>query len=121
MKINASKHLLFYLLILTNIFADESFITQEEYGKKLYMDPRGIGCHHCHGEKGEGKIIATYREKKKNKQLSAPRINNLSYWDFQQPFKKNNSSKNVMPAYHLTEMEIQALFKYLQSFGKAEN
>lgn len=118
---NFPKPLVFFILVLANVFADESFITQEEYGKKLYMDPRGIGCHHCHGEKGEGKIIATYREKKKNKQLSAPRINNLTYWDFQKPFKKPNSSKNVMPAYHLTEMEIQALYKYLQLYNKSEN
>lgn len=118
---NFLKYLFLYLLILSYVVADESFITQEEYGEKLYMDPRGIGCHHCHGEKGEGQIIATYREKKKNRQLSAPRINNLSYWDFQQPFKKKNTSKNVMPAYHLTEMEIQALYKYLQQFGKDEN
>lgn len=92
--------------------AEESFITQIEYGKMLYENPRGIGCVNCHGESGEGRLIAEYSHKKKHKELKGARINHLGFQEFLQSLQE---SKKVMPRYYLTRNEIQAIFQYLQS------
>ena len=92
-------------------FSKTSFITQMEYSSQLYKNPRGIGCNHCHGEKGEGKLIASYTHKKKKKDFSGPTINSIKYDDFERAL---NSSKRGMPRYYLTQAEIKALFFYLQ-------
>lgn len=111
------KH--FYCLILLALCssssftrADEDFIDDLEYGKKLYENPRGISCQQCHGAKGEGKIIATYKSKGKTKQLLAPQINNLSLERMMQNINKSNG---VMPKYYLTEKEILAIYKFLKN------
>jgi hypothetical protein len=64
------------------LFGDTSFITPLEYASQLYKNPRGIGCHHCHGENGEGKIVATYIHKKKKKSFEGPVINSLDFNTF---------------------------------------
>ncbi len=92
--------------------AEESFITQIEYGKMLYENPRGVGCVNCHGEGGEGRLIAGYSHKKKDKELKGARINHLGFQEFLQGLQE---SKKVMPKYYLTKSEIQAIFQYLQS------
>ncbi len=92
--------------------AEESFITPLEYGKMLYTNPRGIGCVECHGRFGEGQQIANYTHKRKNKTLQGPRINNLSFKDFESALQKN---KKIMPKYYLTTSEIEAIYKYLDS------
>jgi len=92
-----------------------SFITPLEYSSQLYKNPRGIGCHHCHGDKGEGKIVATYIDKKKQKNFSGPVINGL---DFEYFFNSLNKRKDGMPRYFLTKKEIQALYLYLQEAKK---
>ena len=92
-------------------FDNEGFITFKEYGKNLYENPRGIGCHHCHGAKGEGSIIAHYKHKGNAKTLSAPAINTLEFSAFA---KALDSQKiGVMPRYYLTPKEIQAIYFYL--------
>ncbi len=92
-------------------FDNEGFITFKEYGKNLYENPRGIGCHHCHGTKGEGNIIAHYKHKGNAKTLSAPAINRLEFNAFA---KSLDSQKiGVMPRYYLTPKEIQAIYFYL--------
>ncbi|WP_034583924.1 c-type cytochrome [Helicobacter pametensis] len=108
------KHykILLSLFLLSHLYSQEDFIDDLEYGKKLYENPRGISCKACHGDKGEGKLIATYKTRNKEKQLFAPSIRHLSYEDFAQNI---NSSKGVMPKYYLTEKEIEAIFKFLQS------
>jgi len=53
---------LFFIFLFTLLYAknDNWFITNLEYGKMLYNNPRGISCAKCHGRKGEGKIITSY-------------------------------------------------------------
>jgi len=93
------------------LFGDTSFITPLEYASQLYKNPRGIGCHHCHGKKGEGKIVARYVDKKKQKTFEGPAINSL---DFDTFYRALDSSKDGMPRYFLTTNEVKALYLYLQ-------
>mgnify|MGYP005847842037 CR=1 FL=1 len=102
----------FLLLLLTPLFlhASGSFITQKEYAAQLYKNPRGIGCQLCHGERGEGRLIARYVHKKEKKAFLGPVINKLDYGDFHRAL---NVRKNGMPRYFLTDDEIQALYLHL--------
>lgn len=107
------------LLGLAYTFAySESFITKEEYAAGLYHNPRGIGCHLCHGEKGEGKLIARYRDEGKNKVFIAKPIHKLSFHEF---YDKVNARIVGMPRYYLTDTEIQTLYYYLhrEEFNRA--
>lgn len=100
-----------FLLFLTFTFSKaESFITKEEYAAGLYHNPRGVGCHLCHGEKGEGKLIARYKEKGENKIFAGKPIHKLSFREF---YDKVNSRIIGMPRYYLTDTEIQTLYYYL--------
>lgn len=90
----------------------EDFITKMEYAKMLYSNPRGIGCILCHGSKGEGSIIARYKEKGKPQELRAPAINSLSKEKF---YKALDSSDSIMPQYFLTDNEIEILYFYVTS------
>jgi len=97
------------LLVPIFLFSDTSFITPMEYASQLYKNPRGIGCEHCHGINGEGKIVARYIDKKKKKIFSGPVINNL------------NKRKRGMPRYFLINSEIKALYFYLQEQKERKN
>ncbi len=107
-------HLLFLLFPLF-LTAESSFITQEEYSTQLYHSPRGIGCHLCHGEKGEGKIIAKYKHKNRLKDFKGPAINKLSYTAFHRAMTER---KIGMPRYFLIDDEIKALYYYLEFVNK---
>ncbi|EDZ62754.1 hypothetical protein SMGD1_2747 [Sulfurimonas gotlandica GD1] len=103
-----------YLLLFTFpyfLFGATSFITPLEYASQLYKNPRGIGCHHCHGEKGEGRLVASYIDKKVKKTFEGPAINSLDFNVFYNALEKR---KNGMPMYFLTKKEVQALYLYLQ-------
>lgn len=100
------------LCFSNSIKANEDFIDDLEYGKRLYENPRGISCQQCHGSKGEGMVIATYKSKGKTKQLLAPQINHLSLQAIMQNINKSNG---VMPKYSLTEKEILAIYKFLKN------
>lgn len=104
------KHILFLLLPLY-LFSESSFITQMEYSSSLYKNPRGIGCNQCHGENGEGKIIARYKHKNEKKTFFGPQINNVDFSTF---YKALDVRKRGMPRYFLTKKEVQALYFYLQ-------
>lgn len=106
------KQFFFFLLSFIFLCAQEDFIDELEYGKRLYENPRGISCQKCHGIKGEGKLIATYKNKGREKKLFAPQINHLSLVDFA---KNINASNGIMPKYNLTEKEIRAIYKFLSS------
>lgn len=93
----------------------EDFITKKDYAKLLYSNPRGIGCNKCHGEYGEGAVIAKYIHKGEKKELIAPRINNIDKASFIKALEK---SKSVMPNYSLTEEEIESLFSFVSSQNK---
>ncbi len=110
------KYLLLFVFSFP-LFSASSFITPMEYASQLYKNPRGIGCHHCHGEKGEGKIVAIYKEKKEQKSFRAPAINEISFERFYHALEVR---KNGMPRYFLTKKEIQSLYFYLQEM-KGEN
>lgn len=108
------KHILFLLTPLS-LFAIASFITPMEYASQLYKNPRGIGCNKCHGENGEGKLIARYKHKGVERTFSAPKINTLSYSKF---YKVLNQRSSSMPRYFLTDKEIKALYLYLHKHDK---
>ncbi|PAF41353.1 cytochrome c [Helicobacter sp. 11S03491-1] len=91
---------------------DDSFITPQEYGKKLYENPRNIGCIKCHGKNGESEVIAQYKSKGKNKIIKTPKINDLDFDIFK---KALNKDKGIMPRYNLTDEEIKAIYLYITS------
>ena len=102
-----------YLLLVfisTSLWSESTFISPLEYASQLYKNPRGIGCDKCHGENGDGKLIARYVHKGEKKEFRAPSINGLNYKDF---YKALSKRKKGMPRYYLTTKEIQALYLYL--------
>ena len=100
----------FALLFLTiPLFAD-SFITLEEYARQLYRNPRGIGCHHCHGADGLGLTVALYTHKKEKRAFAGPSIAEVGFDDFSRAL---NSRVRGMPRYFLTPSEIKTLYYYL--------
>lgn len=101
---------LIYLTLPCLVVAQTSFITPMEYASQLYKNPRGIGCQRCHGDDGEGKLIANYIHKKKKKSFHVPAINELGFKKF---YKALNTTKRGMPRYFLTKKEVQALYLYL--------
>ncbi|MDE5592033.1 MAG: cytochrome c [Helicobacter sp.] len=111
-------HWLFLMVFSNFLFGEEGFITQIEYGKMLYENPRGIGCVECHGNSGEGRAIAHYGHKKKVLTLEGPAINHLEFGNF---VKALNESRKIMPKYYLTKEEIQAIFKYIESKNTEQN
>lgn len=100
------------------LFSESSFITDIEYASQLYKNPRGIGCQHCHGENGEGKLIANYVHKKEKKSFRGPAISGMNFNEFHRALNKR---KRGMPRYFLTKKEIQALYLYLQHNNKIES
>ena len=98
------------MLLPMFLFASSSFITPLEYASQLYKNPRGIGCQFCHGNNGEGKLIANYMHKNKKKSFRGPEIDKMNFGEF---YKALNSRKNGMPRYYLTQKEIEALYLYL--------
>ncbi|QOP41229.1 c-type cytochrome [Sulfurimonas marina] len=108
------KYILFLILSIS-LFSESNFITPMEYASSLYKNPRGIGCHRCHGENGEGKLIANYVHKGKKKSFDGPIIKDLSYEKF---YKALNKRKKGMPRYFLTDNEIEALYLYLHRNDK---
>jgi mono/diheme cytochrome c family protein len=108
------KYILFLIIPIT-IFAASNFITPREYSSQLYKNPRGISCGLCHGDNGEGKVIAKYVHRKKQKSFLGPSINNISYNKFHNAL---NTRKRGMPRYYLTSKEIRALYFYLHRNDK---
>ncbi|AOO64884.1 c-type cytochrome [Sulfurospirillum halorespirans] len=99
------------LLAITPLFS-EDFITKMEYAKMLYSNPRGIGCNKCHGEKGEGSVIAQYQNRGKTIVLEAPNLTTVSKERF---FQALTSQHKVMPTYFLTWQEIDSLYYFVSS------
>ncbi|MFP4332312.1 MAG: c-type cytochrome [Campylobacterales bacterium] len=108
----------FFLLmaVIATLFGDD-FITEYEYGQLLYSNPRGIGCDKCHGERGQGMIIASYYENNKKKVLATNPIWAMAYKDFK---KALGSENGIMPKYFLTDGEVKALYHYLSEERKRE-
>jgi len=128
--------IIFFISQLSSNFIGEtetSFITKEEYGKALYENPRGIGCHKCHGDDAKGSFIASYKHKKKKEKekksytISAPDIRSIDFKLFKKvinylPLSKVdkkvlNRKKNhisIMPKYFLTDSELKSIYFYLK-------
>jgi len=98
------------LLFSSSLFAETSFITEREYAAQLYKNPRGIGCHHCHGEQGEGKLVAKYMHKGEKKTFEGPVINTI---ELQILSRSLNERIKGMPRYYLTQKEIEAIYLHL--------
>ena len=62
---------LFFIFLFTILYAknDEWFITNLEYGKMLYNNPRGISCAKCHGTKEKVKQLLHLQTQKVKKKL----------------------------------------------------
>jgi len=104
------------LMFLTfPLIAETTFITPMEYASQLYKNPRGIGCQHCHGDNGEGKLVATYTHKKEKKEFRGPAINGMDFTKF---YNALNKRKRGMPRYFLTKKEVQALYLYINQEKK---
>ncbi len=101
------KSLLILLFLKLSLLSDSLFITDSEYSAQLYKNPRGIGCFHCHGDNGEGKLIAKYIHKSKDREFVAPAINHLDRETFIKAMKENRKG---MPRYFLTDNEIEKLY-----------
>lgn len=101
---------LLILFLSVQLYATASFITKEEYAASLYHNPRGIGCHQCHGEFGEGRLIAKYKHKGERKIFEGKPINQISFAEF---YTRIHSKIIGMPRYYLTDIEIQTLYYYL--------
>lgn len=104
------KYILLLFLSLS-LSAESTFITPLEYASQLYKNPRGIGCYHCHGNNGEGRLVSRYKHKGEDKEFRGPVINTMNFKDFYKALKKR---KTGMPRYFLTKKEVQALFLFLQ-------
>ncbi|MDB2562552.1 cytochrome c [Sulfurimonas sp.] len=103
------------LFLSVSLVAEATFISPIEYSSQLYKNPRGIGCHHCHGDNGEGKLVARYKHKEQEKEFRGPRINQMNFNDFHRALNKRKSG---MPRYFLTKKEVQALFLFLNQDKK---
>jgi len=119
--------LVFVFVFLTTSNAeiiDNSFITKKEYGAMLYKNPRGIGCNKCHGSKGQGSLIAKYkqRDKKTNKlneqTIIAPAINKVSFEVFKNILVKKKNRSLTMPTYFLTVDELTSIHFYITNLEK---
>lgn len=99
------------LMVPLFLYSAGDFITQREYASQLFKNPRGIGCQHCHGDNGEGRLIANYTHKKKPLSFSGPPINTLSYKKFHHALSRR---LNAMPRYFLTDEEIEALYFHVR-------
>ena len=115
-----SRRMIFFGLLLTLSMGAEDFITEFEYGQMLYRNPRGASCVACHGETGEGRVIATYTDKAgKQITLNGPDIRNAT---LEQIRRSVQEGKSVMPRYFLTEKELKTIYAYLQKVnGRKEN
>ena len=119
---------------------DNSFITQYEYGKMLYNNPRGISCNKCHANDAKGKIISTFTHRLNKKKyicsIETDDITNISYEKFlmaldpsiekiKKKFDKTQicaklTYKNSMPTYFLTQDELKSIYFYISNRGKYE-
>jgi len=89
------------------------FITDYEYGKMLYENPRGIGCIKCHGKYGKKMFISSYSHKTQYKEIYAPSISNSSLNVFRIKLKTKINKKSIMPTYFLTDEEIKIIHNYI--------
>jgi mono/diheme cytochrome c family protein len=101
------------LLILISIMGlhAEDFISEFEYGQMLYQNTRGVSCVPCHGERGEGREIVSYRVKNGSVvSIMGPDIRNST---LKQIKKSLEEGRGVMPKYFFTDKEVKTIHAYL--------
>ena len=82
----------------------------------LYKDPRGVSCASCHGTVGEKTFIASYKnEDGSNRDFYSPDIRKIDLNSFKKALDKGG---RIMPKYYLTNKEVEAIYKYIQSVNK---
>lgn len=104
------KQLLVLVPLLSS--ASEDFISHYEYGQMLYNNPRGVSCSQCHGDKGEGCVIVSFKDADGKKKV-------IEGVDIRQESLSSmiNSVEvyhEIMPRYYLTYQEVKAIYDYLQ-------
>ncbi len=103
---------IFFSFFVLRLFASDEFITKDEYAKMLYHNPRGIGCHKCHGEDGKGLELGRYKDGNTTVIIKAPNIKNLPFKRFKEAIEAPRHK--LMPQYFLTDKEIKTLYYYLK-------
>ena len=103
------------LFCLSCLGAEESFLTNEEYAKMLYKNPRGISCAKCHGPEGQGGVISRYISDGKLHEIKAPPIVDLPLERFRKALRRPSG---LMPEYFLTDVEMAYLYYYLSGQNK---
>ncbi len=110
------RHIVFISLFIAISLHSEDFISRFEYGQMLYENPRGVSCVPCHGDRGEGKIIASYiTDDGKQKILKGADIRFATLEDM---LKAVHNGPGVMPKYFLTNDEIEAIYEYIQKVNQ---
>ena len=111
----------FLIFLSLVLFAKDEYMSNYEYGKRLYHNPRGIACSECHGEYGNGSILSAYvidiKGKKVLKEIRVPKINDLNETEFQKPFE-DTTSRRYMPTFYLTKEELAHIYYYLHEKAK---
>ena len=102
----------FFILFISTIYLNADFLSTVEYGAFLYKNPRGISCANCHNADGSGKTIIKYHHKNKIKIIKSKNIQKISLQKLKNSLKKK---KGIMPEYNLTNSEIVALYKFLNT------
>jgi len=99
------------LMLMTTLYG-EDFISNFEYGQMLYQNTRGISCVPCHGERGEGREIVSYRVKNGSVvSIMGPDIRNSTVKQIKDSLRMG---KGVMPKYFFTDKEIETIHAYLK-------
>lgn len=107
-----------WLMIPIILSGGEDFITDFEYGQMLYKNPRGISCAACHGIKGEGKAIVSYRDKdNKLVTIYGSDIRSATLKKLKAIVDRNHP---IMPKYYLTIEEVAAIYYYIQTINQID-
>jgi mono/diheme cytochrome c family protein len=93
----------------------QSFITEYEYGEMLYQNPRGVSCQECHGDSGEGKTIVHYEDIHSKEDIKGADIRKKT---LAQMITSVGSYHKVMPRYYLTDVEVKAIYEFIQKKNK---
>ena len=97
----------------------EDFISRFEYGQMLYENPRGVSCVPCHGNQGEGKVIASYIDDDGEKKIL--KGSDIRFSTLQDMLKAVHKGPSVMPKYFLTDDEIEAIYEYIQKVNQSDD
>jgi len=98
------------LLLPLILHAKNEFMSDYEYGQMLYNNPRGISCVSCHGEFGEGRVIAKVKGAK-GQEYRGSDIRDLPIQSFH---KALTTQHDIMPRYYLVNQEIIAIYKFIK-------